>query len=375
MTKKVVEFPAPTPEELAQIEGEASDWLIRMDGDEPLSRQEQQDLSDWLLRSPVHKGELSRQAELWGDMNALTELASAAQARRAARGNAPGGASYFLKSPFARWGGAALAVSLISIVSIGLFQSGPDPLMDTNGAYETAVGEQDTIALADGSSLILNTQTNLLVEYSNDSRDVRLYQGEAHFDVAKDTARPFRVITDQGVFEAVGTAFSIRLDDDAADLFVTEGAVSVAAIEAAVGPSAASIEGDAEGRSVPTRQISQVVRAGFTSSLARSAPDEEGDEVSLAQATELGVSAIERKLSWREGYLTFSGEPLGEAVEEISRYTTLSLELAEPELAAVRIGGRFPVGETEGILSALEANFGLRVVREDDGRIVLSSAG
>lgn len=374
MTKKVVEFPAPTPEELAQIEDEAGDWLIRMDGDEPLSHQEQHDLSEWLLRSPVHKEELSRQAELWGDMNTLTELASSAQARRAARGNARGRASYFLKMPMARWAGAALAVSLISIVSVGVFWGGPSPLMDMNGAYETAVGEQNTIALADGTSVMLNTQTNLLVEYSNDSRDVHLFEGEAHFDVAKDVARPFRVITDQGVFEAVGTAFSIRLDDDAADLFVTEGAVSVAATEVATGPSGASVEGDAQTRPVPARQPRQVVRAGFTSSLARAASDE-GDEAALVAATELGVNAIERKLSWREGYLTFSGEPLGEAVEEISRYTTLSLELAEPELAAVRIGGRFPVGETEGILSALEANFGLRVVREGDGRIVLSSAG
>ncbi len=80
-----------------------------------------------------------------------------------------------------------------------------------------------------------------------------------------------------------------------------------------------------------------------------------------------------KRLSWREGVLTFAGDPLEVVVEEISRYTTVSIEFSDPAVRAIRIGGRFPIGETDAMFAALEANFGLRVTRLSHDRVMVSA--
>jgi len=69
----------------------------------------------------------------------------------------------------------------------------------------------------------------------------------------------------------------------------------------------------------------------------------------------------------------FSGDRLEDVVKEVSRYTTVSIEIPDPAIRSMRIGGRFPVGETEVMLAALEANFNLRVTRLGYNRVVLSA--
>ncbi len=83
---------------------------------------------------------------------------------------------------------------------------------------------------------------------------------------------------------------------------------------------------------------------------------------------------MEKRLSWREGVLNFAGDPLEVVVNEISRYTTVSIEIADPAVRATRIGGRFPIGETDAMFDALEANFGLRVTRLSHDRVLVSVA-
>ena len=72
--------------------------------------------------------------------------------------------------------------------------------------------------------------------------------------------------------------------------------------------------------------------------------------------------------------LTFAGDPLVVVVDEISRYTTVSIEITDPVVRATRIGGRFPIGETDAMFDALEANFGLQVTRLSHDRVLVSSA-
>jgi ferric-dicitrate binding protein FerR (iron transport regulator) len=65
----VVEFGARN-----SIEHQARKWLIRMDGDEPLSNTEKEALREWMRRSASHRGELTRVARFWDRANILTEL-------------------------------------------------------------------------------------------------------------------------------------------------------------------------------------------------------------------------------------------------------------------------------------------------------------
>jgi len=204
--------------------------------------------------------------------------------------------------------------------------------------------------------------------------------GEAHFTVAKNPARPFRVYAGNGRVQAVGTAFSVYLKDNAIDVTVTEGEVALASVSR---PSTNRLP--QQGTSSGTDQSSGsnaivdigivdvlgTIKAGESATI-RSAPD--ADTVSTINAIEtVEAQEMARRLSWREGILTFAGDPLEVVVEEISRYTTVSIEFADPAVRAIRIGGRFPIGETDAMFAALEANFELRVTRLSHERVLVSA--
>lgn len=66
----VVGFEART-----SVERQAREWLVRMDGDEPLTGAEIEALREWMRRSVLHREELKRICKFWGQANVLTELA------------------------------------------------------------------------------------------------------------------------------------------------------------------------------------------------------------------------------------------------------------------------------------------------------------
>ena len=98
---------------------------------------------------------------------------------------------------------------------------------------ETAVGEQRTVTLPDGSSVELNTASQVAIRYTARTRAVQLTRGEAHFTVASDRSRPFSVHAAGRVVTAVGTAFTVQLRRDAVEVTVAEGRVRLAESQAA----------------------------------------------------------------------------------------------------------------------------------------------
>ena len=80
--------------------------------------------------------------------------------------------------------------------------------------YQSSYQGNRQITLPDGSVLSLSGRTEVLVRFSAAQRAVQLHYGAAHFQVAKDSARPFVVTADQLQVRAVGTAFSVRREAD-----------------------------------------------------------------------------------------------------------------------------------------------------------------
>ncbi len=374
MSEKIVEFP-----DRKAIEEEAAEWLIKLDGDRAPSAKELESLREWLARSPVHREQLDSLAELWGKMNVLTELAvPLTQAEGSEKRSLI--ASFRHAIPrFARAG--FMTAAFILVVGItATFWSRGDQFLSSNGLYATAIGQQYSTTLADGSVVMLNTNSQFKVDYDNAYRNIRLLQGEAHFTVAKNAARPFRVYAGNGRVQAVGTAFSVYLKENTVDVTVTEGEVVLASFN----------------RLSTDRLPQQGVPAGTDQSSGSNAIDhigavdllgtiKAGESATIRSALDSGavstINAIEtvepqemaKRLSWREGVLTFTGDALEVVVEEISRYTTVSIEFSDPDVRAIRIGGRFPIGETDAMFAALEANFGLRVTRLSHDRVMVSA--
>ena len=241
----------------------------------------------------------------------------------------------------------------------------PPPIDASNGLYITAIGEVQEQRLVDGSVLQLNTDSQVQVSYSDGMRKIRLLKGEAHFEVASNKQWPFQVYAGNGMVKAVGTAFSVRLNPEQVNVVVSEGVVDIASVmpanhtvpnQPATAPAEAQASQPHTGPSLTDQQ--QPTQGIATAPAIKTIPSQE----------------LQRKLAWRTGYLVFAGDPLSSVIDEISRYTPISIQLANPEMADIRVGGRFKVGELNAMLEVLESSFGLQVSYLDDHRIQLQLA-
>lgn len=377
----VVDFP-----DRYAIAEEAAEWLIKLDADTPPGREELRALGEWLHRSPAHRDQLENLATLWGRLNVLTELAvPLAHPRRVTtRGR-------FVKSAASLWKfGIApkslLVASLVIVIALGvaLFaRRGSEPLLSRNGLYATAVGQQQSVVLADGSQVTLNTDTQIQVVYSGGYRRVHLLQGEALFTVAKQAARPFRVYAGNGRIEALGTAFSVYLNGAEVDVAVTEGRVSLAAAQpfgsavrqlAPQAPDRRAKAGSTPDLDDDRMQSLGIIAAGHLATIHDVGANAASGASALQGVRTVAPQELARRLAWREGIMVFSGETLQDVVNEFARYTTVSIEIPDAAVRQMRIGGRFPLGETQAMFAVLETNFNLRVTRLGHNRVVISAA-
>jgi transmembrane sensor len=340
------------------IQLQARQWLIRLDGDAPLDADESAALREWLARSPAHRAEIKRICAVWNRANILTELAvplqrQAAMDRTAAR------------SVDRRWSrlnvgvrvtSAAVLCATIAFTAWWLNK----PSVAHNGAYGTAIGQQQTLALVDGSTVEVNTDSQVQVDYTDHLRRIRLLRGEAFFTVAPNVVRPFEVLAASGVVKAIGTEFAVSLHGAELSVTVSKGQVDVATKEEGV----ESVSG-AAAPGAPVAQPLASLKAGQTASFGRSL---------TIEAHEISASELRRRLSWHEGYLVYSGQPLAEVVADVNRYSPVTLEIADPELKRLQIGGRFKVGDLEAVCDVLQSNFGIRIARVDDRHIQLRHA-
>lgn len=334
------------------INREACDWVAKLHDGDP-TREDLEALQAWADQSPAHIAELRRMAKRWEELNVLTELAVPVElpgTRTIAR-------SWWPVSPFARMGAiGALAAAMVAIAVLWTqfeFGGGERPAVSV---YATAIGEQRLVTLADNSTVLLNTNSRIRVDYTDEFRSVYLIHGEAHFNVTSHPERPFQVLAGNGMFRAVGTAFSVYLKEQTVELTVTEGSVEIRNAQEAAG-SAEVMTADVEVR--PIVEAGQVaVYDQYIESIESIAPIDEVE--------------VSRKLAWQDGQLRFYGDPLGEVVNEVSRYTSLSIVILDPELRDLRIGGNFAVGETEKMFEALETGFNVRVERVNESLVHLS---
>jgi transmembrane sensor len=372
---KVVEFP-----DRSAVAEEAAAWLVRLDGDTPPTDEELQALGEWLHRSPVHREELERLAAMWKRMNVLTELAvplGNVGRSRSSQGRQPFGRSW---TKVMRVGVAAAVLAAATLWLV--HGSTTDSYLATNGLYATEIGQQKSAALADGSQIMLNTNSQISVEYNEEFRDVHLVRGEALFTVAKDRSRPFRVYAGNRRIEALGTAFSVYLRGADVSVTVTEGHVSLASVappltkpsQDGTRPEARGVIGTASRARDAEVESLGVLHAGQVAIIRGSGTDFASQSDGARAVIEpVAQAALAERLSWRQGTLIFSGETLEHVVRELSRYTTVSIEIPDPAVRNMRIGGRFPVGETDAMLATLETNFHLRVTRLGNDRVVLSA--
>jgi transmembrane sensor len=323
---RLVEFPDP-----ALLREQAAEWVVRRQ--RGLSAREQQEFQRWCA-SPAHLRMLRQMSALFGEMDQMGALADGlpdiAQRRR---------------GTLRRWRPAIAAglVTGVLVTGVSLYRqngSTAPAAVAAAQSFETTVGEHRTLPLSDGSVLAINTDSLVEVQpFAAATRELRLVRGEAHFTVAHDASKPFRVQAGSQMIQAVGTAFDVRLHPAGdIEVVVTDGRVKL-------------IPGNAAGEHLDR---GQVLRIGVDGS---------------ARLTRLDNDALGSRVAWRSGMVVFDGQTLATALEEFSRYTAMRFVIEDPRLRQMRVGGYFPAGDTGYLLEALQASFGLSATRNADGTI------
>ena len=333
----------------SSIEQQAREWLIRLDSEKSLSATETVALREWMARSPLHRQELTRLAKFWTQANVLTELAVPLEPE--VRVDQTG--------RFGTWAAVAAAAGVVAAAALGWWLLRPLGGV-TKGTYGTVIGQQKMIALHDGSTIELNTDSQVQVTFSDRLRSIRLLRGEALFSAAPDKTRPFVVYAGDSVVRAVGTAFSVRLEGSNIAVTVANGAVDVAEVKH--DPPVADRQ---RPRSTTNPQTLGQLRAGETTTVASGTHH--------LEVHRLPQPELQRQMAWREGYLVFAGEPLREVIEQVNRYSPVTLEIGDAQLASIAIGGRFRVGDLDAVLDVLHTNFGIQAHQVDERNIRLEA--
>ncbi len=224
--------------------------------------------------------------------------------------------------------GLAGAVFVL-VLSIGLIFLWPNLFGRT---FETAVGEQRLLRLADGSQIRLDTDSKVRVRLDHGERQLQLSRGRAFFDVAHDPSRPFIVEAGDASVRALGTRFEVRRRDAGAQVTLVEGKVRVAS--------------DAPGHALAWTLVP-------------------GDRLNTAEAAPRIVRTdVVTATSWTDGHLIFRSRPLAEAVAEVNRYSDLKVALDDPSLATLQITAAVDIGDTKGFVAAISELYGLSARQE-----------
>lgn len=313
-------------------------WMLLNEGS--ATEADQQAFGDWVARSPERVGAYLQAAQVaqalrsptmqWPD-TPVDELIRAAAAPGVVR--LPGAVtSASLPRDSMRLVPRLAVAGLLAavLVAIGLYF-----LYPRTERFATALGEQRSVTLDDGSLVTLNTTSAIEVEFDRGARRVTLVGGEALFHVTHDTARPFDVTAGEVTVRAVGTQFNVDRHSPSTRVLVVEGRVEVSA----------------GSERVPVDAGEQAIVA------PRGAP-----QVSRVNA----VAAT----AWTRRQLIFDNQSLGDIAAELNRYNRKIIDIRSESLRAEQVTGVFQSNDPASFLEFVARIPGVTVEATADRYIV-----
>jgi transmembrane sensor len=243
------------------------------------------------------------------------------------------------RRPALRWM-AAVAASVLVAASLGWWFVG-----SRSEQFQTKIGEQHSILLADGSRVTLNTASRIEVRLRADRRSVQLLQGEALFEVAHDARRPFDVYAGDVTVRDVGTRFDIDRRATRTTVTVVEGRVAMIAGGSWTGPLPV----------LSARDRLIVDSAG---------PGAVEHDANLAETT-----------AWMQHEVVFHQRPLGEVADEFNRYNVGHIRILSQSLREQQVTGTFRSNDVASFVAVLAGFPGVHVAGDGAGNYVVTSDG
>ncbi|GLQ90742.1 FecR family protein [Dyella flagellata] len=321
----------------AGSQDEAEQWFARL-LDRNCPPEQHAAFERWRNADPAHAQAYRELELLWKRSEEATRDPAVMAAARRALLPEPG-----TRAP-RRWAFPVLAAGLAILVAVVALPRWLSTSADPAGtAYSTAAGQQRTVQLADGSSILLDTDSQVSVRYSSRTRRVDLLHGQAQFTVQGNHAWPFVVHAGSGTVTAVGTQFQVRLNDACTGVALLKGKLAIATQAADGTTQTASLIG---GESLGFDQ------AGHISPV---------HPLDLQQAQ-----------GWTQGKLFVHDWRLQQLLQEMNRYSSTKLAIGDPSLQNIHISGIFRTSDQQTFLLLLQQGWAIHARRVNHAQIVLS---
>lgn len=375
----MTELPTPSRSDALQA---AAEWLIRL-GDPDLRDEDIDAWNAWMEASPLHARAFEDIHLLWHaagevgsedvlaersrtaattDMHSLQDLeevgttASSTLAADSA-GSGVSNATFRPRSTtrqprvnrrrslVRRWGLMAASVAALAVLAIGWeMRERATPSTAPELHFAADIGMPRHVELPDGSVLELDAASEVVVQYGAQRRQLELLRGQAYFSVEKDPSRPFEVRAGGVMAQALGTRFSVARRNDGVRVVVVEGHVQVSDLRANV-----------EGVANKVVQLVAEQEAAIVNGFGMEGPR----SIDAASA-----------IAWQKGNVIYRGEPLGNVVADLNRYSQVPILLEDRHLAGLPVTGRWSTTNVDLWLESIAQVLSLSVVRTQ-GQILL----
>jgi transmembrane sensor len=319
-------MPPQPVSEITALSDQAITWVILLHSGNA-TEQDRMQSQQWQARSHSHQKAYIEAEQLWLDMGdaLLITVPDQPNNQPISIANQPRKTNLTT-----RWF-APLAAAVLLLAILNPYLGFSDYWLSD---YRTAVGEQKTIVLSDGSHILLNTDTAISVQVDPSHRNIKLLRGQAVFTVAADPNRPFEVTTNETVIKALGTVFEVLEDNQGTQVTVEEHAVSIRPLT--------------EKGEVKTVRISEGQQTRYNT------------KTGFEPISDIN---IKQNAAWQRGKLIFKNQELSTVIAELNRYYQGHIQLTDNKLATLRVTGVFPLDDPNAVLSMIEQTLPLKQTR------------
>lgn len=313
---------------------------------------EVQQLENWVLADPEHRRQFMAFKKAWmlsgmKDVETAVDVESQWQETAKQLFKAPEVVPMRPRSRTYRWLGIAAAIALVGALSVwALLNLGKESEL-----YATATDAIQTVALPDGSVVTLNRNSSLRytpvpAEPEIDQRAQRLVnlEGDAFFDVERDTERPFIITSSSVEVEVLGTSFYIdaREEQTEVQVIVASGSVAMRA------PNTDTLNLEAGQKGVYQKAV---------------------DSLFLEQNEDENFQSI------KTGTIIFDNSTIAEVAFVLSRHYGVEINYQGIEdVSNCSVDGDYEDVDLEEILALLQSTWGIEWEREGN-RILLRGVG
>jgi transmembrane sensor len=237
----------------------------------------------------------------------------------------------------------AMAASVVGLIALGGAGMG---WMAVSGepTVETAIGQQRTQSLPDGSLLAVNVASSVSYRFNDTSRIVKVANGEAAFAVKADAGRPFIVRAGDYEIRAIGTAFNVRERGGEIEVAVSEGEVAICS---------------STGTVLSTLAAGQLLRFPAESS---------GVDFDALTPQVIAPAQVSE---WRMRVVTYENATVRDVIADFNRYFSQKLQVEGEALLDRRVTVRLQVEQREAAVQLLAALLEVEISRTAQGEALV----